>query len=212
MCFCGSTVRPKILWIKLDLNPWRLVCEAEAKPSPNIMWLNPRGVRVVGSKITVGTITHQDNIQNVSFLNLTEDDPEGNYTCLVKNKYGNVTETVIFNIPSSKAPEEVLWFDCLVGHLVPHSSCFVCTNPSVHPVDLIYIQVHLFWRVEVKTKTRIVVMDILFYFISDQVYNFYTDMLIIIWWGILINIVLLSLWYMSALHSKVRLLMIFHSV
>ena len=146
MCFCGSTVRPKILQIKLDLNPWRLVCKAEAKPRPDITWLIPRGVRVVGSKITVGTMTHQDNIQNMSFLNLTEDDPEGSYTCLVKNKYGNVTETVIFNIPSSK----VLWFDCLVGHLAPHSSCFVCTNPSVHPVYLIYIQLFLFCRVVIE--------------------------------------------------------------
>uniref|UniRef100_A0A8C4WZP1 Ig-like domain-containing protein n=1 Tax=Eptatretus burgeri TaxID=7764 RepID=A0A8C4WZP1_EPTBU len=100
MCFCGSTVRPKILKINLDLDPLRLVCKAEAKPSPIIKWLNPLGVHVVGSKITVGTITHQANIQTVSFLNLTEDDPEGNYTCLVKNKYGNVTGNVTFNIPS----------------------------------------------------------------------------------------------------------------
>uniref|UniRef100_UPI00358E0683 limbic system-associated membrane protein-like n=1 Tax=Myxine glutinosa TaxID=7769 RepID=UPI00358E0683 len=93
-------VRPKILKMRSDVNPWSLVCEAEGKPSPNISWLNPHGQLVIGRKITRGGINVQNKMNYLSSLNLTEEDPEVNYTCLVKNKHGNAMGDVTFVIPS----------------------------------------------------------------------------------------------------------------
>uniref|UniRef100_UPI00358EA5C3 neural cell adhesion molecule 1-A-like n=1 Tax=Myxine glutinosa TaxID=7769 RepID=UPI00358EA5C3 len=93
-------VRPKILKMRSDVNPWSLVCEAEGKPSPNISWLNPHGQLVIGRKITRSQIIVQNKMKYHSSMNLTEEDPEVNYTCLVKNKHGNAMGDVTFVIPS----------------------------------------------------------------------------------------------------------------
>ena len=71
--------------------------------------MNPQGHLINEGEATVVAMD-QNKIRYVSFLNRTEGDPEGNYTCLVKNKDGNTTGNVIFDIPFSKAPEKVLWF------------------------------------------------------------------------------------------------------
>uniref|UniRef100_A0A8C4Q3W3 Ig-like domain-containing protein n=1 Tax=Eptatretus burgeri TaxID=7764 RepID=A0A8C4Q3W3_EPTBU len=83
-------------------NSWRVVCEAEAKPKPNITWLNPKGLPINGTKITSST-NRQSKFPNsisvyniISFFNITEEHPEGKYTCLVENKYGQENDHVIF--------------------------------------------------------------------------------------------------------------------
>uniref|UniRef100_UPI00358F8390 sialic acid-binding Ig-like lectin 15 isoform X2 n=1 Tax=Myxine glutinosa TaxID=7769 RepID=UPI00358F8390 len=93
-------VHPKILNISKEFvnssNSWRVVCEGEAKPGPNITWLNPKGHLVNETEIALSP-NGQNGLQNIiSTFNITGEDPEGQYTCLVKNKYGTAQDHVIF--------------------------------------------------------------------------------------------------------------------
>uniref|UniRef100_A0A8C4QDM5 Ig-like domain-containing protein n=1 Tax=Eptatretus burgeri TaxID=7764 RepID=A0A8C4QDM5_EPTBU len=128
-------VHPKILRIQSDFNSstsWGLLCQAKAKPSPNITWLNPQGHLINEGEATVVAMD-QNKIRYVSFLNRTEDDPEGNYTCLVKNKDGTTTGNVIFDIPFCKALEEVLWFFIFSSVSLLCASFFLlCLIPPFH--------------------------------------------------------------------------------
>uniref|UniRef100_A0A8C4QTV5 Ig-like domain-containing protein n=1 Tax=Eptatretus burgeri TaxID=7764 RepID=A0A8C4QTV5_EPTBU len=56
---------------------WSLFCEAEAKPRPKITWWNPQGLLLNGSETKI-----------ISGYNITREDPEGNYSCLVQNQHG----------------------------------------------------------------------------------------------------------------------------
>uniref|UniRef100_UPI00358F2646 carcinoembryonic antigen-related cell adhesion molecule 1-like n=1 Tax=Myxine glutinosa TaxID=7769 RepID=UPI00358F2646 len=92
-------VQPKILNISKEFvnssNSWRVICEGEAKPGPNITWLNPKGLPVNGAKIA-SSPNGKNGLQNItSTLTITGEDPEGQYTCLVKNKYGMAQDHVI---------------------------------------------------------------------------------------------------------------------
>uniref|UniRef100_UPI00358FBE6A uncharacterized protein n=1 Tax=Myxine glutinosa TaxID=7769 RepID=UPI00358FBE6A len=91
-------VQPKILDISKEFvhssNSWRVICEGEAKPGPNITWLNPKGLPVNGAKIA-SSPNGKNGLQNIiSTFNITGEDPEGQYTCLVKNKYGMAQDHV----------------------------------------------------------------------------------------------------------------------
>uniref|UniRef100_UPI00358F7EF9 CD276 antigen-like isoform X2 n=1 Tax=Myxine glutinosa TaxID=7769 RepID=UPI00358F7EF9 len=92
-------VQPKILDISKEFvnssNSWRVICEGEAKPGPNITWLNPKGLPVNGAKIA-SSPNGKNGLQNItSTFTITGEDPEGQYTCLVKNKYGMAQDHVI---------------------------------------------------------------------------------------------------------------------
>uniref|UniRef100_UPI00359019BA uncharacterized protein n=1 Tax=Myxine glutinosa TaxID=7769 RepID=UPI00359019BA len=93
-------VQPKILDISKEFvnssNSWRVICEGEAKPGPNITWFNPKGLPVNGAKIA-SSPNGKNGLQNIiSTFNITGEDPEGQYTCLVKNKYGTAQDHVVF--------------------------------------------------------------------------------------------------------------------
>ena len=67
---------------------WRLFCEAEAKPGPNITWWNPQGLLINGSETVVSSNNQNDLQKIISSYNITRKDPEGKYSCLVQNQHG----------------------------------------------------------------------------------------------------------------------------
>ena len=107
-------MRPEILRIwkesENSTNAEKLFCEAEAKPEPNITWMDPLGRLVELSETMVGP-DDTNQIQNIIIsLNLTSQRPTGNYTCLVENQYGVVQELFnyeVFGRPSKT--RHVLW-------------------------------------------------------------------------------------------------------
>uniref|UniRef100_UPI00358FEBB0 disorganized muscle protein 1-like isoform X2 n=1 Tax=Myxine glutinosa TaxID=7769 RepID=UPI00358FEBB0 len=105
--FVIPSMRPKILRIQPELNSstsWGLLCEAKAKPSPTITWINPHGHKVNGSEATLVAID-QNKIRYLSFLKRTEDDPEGNYSCLVKNIHGTARAYILYEGSGRNNPQ-----------------------------------------------------------------------------------------------------------
>uniref|UniRef100_UPI00358F39CA cell adhesion molecule 4-like n=1 Tax=Myxine glutinosa TaxID=7769 RepID=UPI00358F39CA len=93
-------VSPKILHVWREFvnssTSWKLFCEAEAKPRPNITWWNPQGHLVNGSEV-MEIQNHQNELQKiVSSYNITGEDLEGNYSCLVKNQHGTADGFVMY--------------------------------------------------------------------------------------------------------------------
>uniref|UniRef100_A0A8C4R3F3 Ig-like domain-containing protein n=1 Tax=Eptatretus burgeri TaxID=7764 RepID=A0A8C4R3F3_EPTBU len=84
-------VHPKIVDLRMeftnDNTSSRLFCKAEAKPRPNITWLNPEQHLVDASEVLVDENV-PNKLQIVSILRITGKKLSGNYSCLVKNKYG----------------------------------------------------------------------------------------------------------------------------
>uniref|UniRef100_A0A8C4QK57 Ig-like domain-containing protein n=1 Tax=Eptatretus burgeri TaxID=7764 RepID=A0A8C4QK57_EPTBU len=104
------TVRPQILRIGRRFvnsrTSWRLLCEAEAKPGPNITWWNPQGLILNESHV----LLDQDDPNKVqiimSTLNITKKELEGRYWCLAQNKHG----TAEVHIDFCETPvQEVSW-------------------------------------------------------------------------------------------------------
>uniref|UniRef100_A0A8C4NDJ5 Ig-like domain-containing protein n=1 Tax=Eptatretus burgeri TaxID=7764 RepID=A0A8C4NDJ5_EPTBU len=113
-----KSMRPKILHVWREFlnssNSWRLFCEAEAKPGSNITWWSPQGF-INGSEIRVSS-NHQNEFQKIiSSYKLTEDDPEGNYSCLVQNQYGAVKESVFYGEFKQKSDAEGITGSVLGG-------------------------------------------------------------------------------------------------
>ena len=111
---CDPTVRPKILNISTKFvnssNSWKLFCEAEAKPEPNITWWNPQGLLLNASQILVDKM-YPKKPQNInSSLIITNDLLEGKYKCLVQNKHGADHKFVYFEQnPQEISCTLVLW-------------------------------------------------------------------------------------------------------
>uniref|UniRef100_UPI00358E40B8 immunoglobulin superfamily member 10-like isoform X3 n=1 Tax=Myxine glutinosa TaxID=7769 RepID=UPI00358E40B8 len=99
-----KSMRPKILRVWREfLNSscsWRLLCEVEAKPRPNITWWHPQGL-LNGSEILVSSNNYNEFQKIISSYNLTKEDTEGNYSCVVHNEYGAVKKSV-FHVESKK--------------------------------------------------------------------------------------------------------------
>uniref|UniRef100_A0A8C4Q2G2 Ig-like domain-containing protein n=1 Tax=Eptatretus burgeri TaxID=7764 RepID=A0A8C4Q2G2_EPTBU len=93
-------VRPKILRVWKEFmkssNSWRLFCKVEAKPEPNITWWNPKGLLVHLSEIPVSSNEQNELHKIIGSYNLTEEEPAGNYSCLVENQHGVAQEHVMF--------------------------------------------------------------------------------------------------------------------
>uniref|UniRef100_A0A8C4QVM4 Ig-like domain-containing protein n=1 Tax=Eptatretus burgeri TaxID=7764 RepID=A0A8C4QVM4_EPTBU len=91
-------VSPKILRIWKDFvnssTSWRLFCEAEAKPRPNITWWNPLGHLLDGNEMKENTHHQNESQIIISSYNITGEDPGGNYSCLVQNQHGTVKRFV----------------------------------------------------------------------------------------------------------------------
>ena len=102
-------------------NSWRMVCEAEAKPKPNITWLNPKGLPINGTKITSSTnvqneFPHSISVYNIiSVFNITEENPEGKYTCLVENKYNKAQDHVIHLITTGNGSSQWIVVGCSIA-------------------------------------------------------------------------------------------------
>uniref|UniRef100_A0A8C4R3S2 Ig-like domain-containing protein n=1 Tax=Eptatretus burgeri TaxID=7764 RepID=A0A8C4R3S2_EPTBU len=103
-------VHPRILHIWREVvnssTSWRLLCEAEAKPRPIITWWNPQGLLVYGSESVVSP-NDQNQFQIVSSLNMRRGDPEGKYSCLVRNKYGVAKDFVFFEELETTVKESI---------------------------------------------------------------------------------------------------------
>uniref|UniRef100_A0A8C4R1B7 Ig-like domain-containing protein n=1 Tax=Eptatretus burgeri TaxID=7764 RepID=A0A8C4R1B7_EPTBU len=85
-------VRPNILNISSEFvnsnKTWKLFCEAEAKPEPNITWWNPQGLLLNASQMLVDEI-YINKTENIkSRLIITNELLEEKYECLVQNKHG----------------------------------------------------------------------------------------------------------------------------
>uniref|UniRef100_A0A8C4R596 Ig-like domain-containing protein n=1 Tax=Eptatretus burgeri TaxID=7764 RepID=A0A8C4R596_EPTBU len=114
-------VRPKILNISSEFvnssNTWKLFCEAEGKPEPNITWWNPQGLLLNASQMLVDKM-YPNKTQNIkSRLIITNDLLEGKYKCLVQNKHGADHKFVYFKQNAQKVSwTVVLWSTllCLV--------------------------------------------------------------------------------------------------
>uniref|UniRef100_A0A8C4R7T8 Ig-like domain-containing protein n=1 Tax=Eptatretus burgeri TaxID=7764 RepID=A0A8C4R7T8_EPTBU len=91
-------VAPKILRIWKEFvnssNSWRLFCETKAKPAPNITLWNPKGDFMV--EVSVDQNYPNKLQQIIGDYNITEEDPPGNYSCLVMNIHGTAREYILY--------------------------------------------------------------------------------------------------------------------
>ena len=91
-------------------NSWKLFCEAEAKPEPNITWWNPQGLLLNASQMFVDTMDLKKPQKINSSLSITNKLLEENYKCLVQNKHGADHKFVYFGQKPQKVPwTMVLW-------------------------------------------------------------------------------------------------------
>ena len=86
---------------------WRLFCKAEAKQRQNITWWNPHGLLLNGNDRLV-IARDQNYIQEIiGVYNIKEEDPEGNYSCLVQNQHG-VAKGFVFYKSSEGHKSQIL--------------------------------------------------------------------------------------------------------
>uniref|UniRef100_UPI00358EA5B9 CD276 antigen homolog n=1 Tax=Myxine glutinosa TaxID=7769 RepID=UPI00358EA5B9 len=112
-------VRPNIrrVWKEFDKSgtPDLLKCEAEAKPEPNISWLNPQG-RLVDSGDLLNHREPNGLITKISSLNIMGEEQDGVYICMVENKYAKVQKHLIVEGPQKSnntahsSNKSNLWF------------------------------------------------------------------------------------------------------
>uniref|UniRef100_UPI00358EAD7C sialic acid-binding Ig-like lectin 15 n=1 Tax=Myxine glutinosa TaxID=7769 RepID=UPI00358EAD7C len=107
-------VRPKILNISRAFvnssNSWKLFCEAEAKPEPNITWWSPQGLNLNASQVGVDEMYPKKPQKIYSSLIITNKLIEGKFKCLVQNMHGEDHKYVTFEQKSQKVSWSlVLW-------------------------------------------------------------------------------------------------------
>uniref|UniRef100_UPI00358FB078 uncharacterized protein n=1 Tax=Myxine glutinosa TaxID=7769 RepID=UPI00358FB078 len=107
-------VRPKILNISRAFvnssNSWKLFCEAEAKPEPNITWWSPQGLKLNASQVGVDEMYPKKPQHFMSGLIITNKLIEGKFKCLVQNMHGEDHKYVSFEQKSQKVSWSlVLW-------------------------------------------------------------------------------------------------------
>uniref|UniRef100_UPI00358F8726 sialic acid-binding Ig-like lectin 15 n=1 Tax=Myxine glutinosa TaxID=7769 RepID=UPI00358F8726 len=93
-------VRPKIMDVWREFvnssTSWRLFCEGEAKPRPTITWWNPHGFLLNGSETAISPNNQNELQKIISSYNITGEDPEGKYSCLVQNRHGTVKRFLFY--------------------------------------------------------------------------------------------------------------------
>uniref|UniRef100_UPI00358E7B96 butyrophilin subfamily 1 member A1-like isoform X1 n=2 Tax=Myxine glutinosa TaxID=7769 RepID=UPI00358E7B96 len=116
-------VRPAILHIWMtqenSSSTIQLECKGEGKPSPSIIWRNPHGHLVETS------IVHKNpRISSVvSVMNITGEDPPGNYSCTLENKHGMEQKFVTYKGSEGKTGARAQ--KAMVGWLMALSLFFI---------------------------------------------------------------------------------------